>query len=293
MALQIYSRFDVVFLPKGSETRMHATGVSADRIPSDERNVTYRAFHHLLSHVGEPAPALHITTHNGIPLERGLGGSGSAILGGLLAANAWLDEALAQEKLLAMAADLDGHPDNVCPSLLGGLRVACVDGDAIHTLPVPFPAGLRVVLVVPELRLETRAARTVLPTEVPMADAVFNLGRLAVLLAAFAALEYPSLSVGMQDRLHQPYRRALIPQLDAVFDAAAAAGAWGVALSGAGPSVAAFCTDRADVVGEAMKAAFAAGGVAADTHITGIDSRGATVTRLAPSDPAAARAPHP
>jgi len=281
MALQVHSQFEFRFLPDEQATIIDASGVDSERIATDESNATYRAFRRLFETLGKPAPKIHITSRNGIPVERGLGGSGAAILGGLLAAAEWLnagpDEPLNRDELLRVATELDGHPDNVCPSLLGGLRAAALDGETVHTLAIPCSEELRVVVAVPDLQVSTKKSRALLPSQVPTSDAVFNLGRLAILVAAFATFEYSYLGIGMQDRLHQPYRGRLIPALDAVFDGAMQAGASGVALSGSGPSVVAFCTHGAESIGGAMQTAFAAGGVSADVLVTGIDFQGTAV----------------
>jgi homoserine kinase len=249
--------------------------MNAEDIPTGENNLSYRAFRMLFERVGETPPPISIRIVNGIPLERGLGGSGSAILGGLLAANAWVSERLSDEDLLDMATELDKHPDNVAASLYGGLRVACWDGARVRTLPVACSDDLQIVLAVPDVRVATSEARKVLPESVPFRDAVFNVGRVALLVSALATVHYSYLRTGMEDRLHQNYRESLIPQMQQVFDAALSAGAWSAALSGSGPTIAAFCTGRADVIGDAMKKSFADAGISATIHITTVDFRGA------------------
>jgi len=280
MALQIHSRYE--FAPFKGEEAFHiqATGLNAESIPADETNLAYRAFCGLFEHVGEKTPRVAIRITNGIPLERGLGGSGSAILGGLLGANAWLDYPLSNEEILNIAARHDGHADNVAASLLGGLRVACWDGDRVFTLPIQCTDDLQVVLAVPRKRVATQSARTILPEHIPLSDAVFNIGRVALLVAAFASMEYSFLGVGMEDRLHQTYRQALMPEMSEVIAAAKEAGAWGAALSGSGPTIVAYCIGRAEEVGEAMKKTFSRARIDATIHITTIDFRGASTSLL-------------
>lgn len=278
MALQIHSRYDVTFVDDGPPFEIVATGLNAERIPTDESNLALQAFRKLCSSVGQEPPRIHMRVLNGIPLERGLGGSASAILGGMLAANAAMPEPLDNDAVLSLATELDGHADNVTASLYGGLRVACRDGAKVLSLPIAPADDLQIVLAVPRISVATKAARTILPTDVPLADAAFNIGRAALLVAAFASLEYSYLDVAMDDRLHQRHRTLLIPQMDAVFLAAKEAGALAAALSGSGPSIIAFCLTGAEDVGEAMRRAFASGRVDATVHITTIDFRGASVT---------------
>jgi homoserine kinase len=278
LALQIHSRYDVTFVDDGPPFEIEATGLNAERIPTDEGNLALQAFWKLCEAVGHEPPSIRMRVLNGIPLERGLGGSASAILGGLLAANAAVPEPLEDDDLLALATDMDGHADNVTASLYGGLRVACRDGRKVISLPIELADDIQIVLAVPRISVATRAARTILPAEVPLEDAAYNIGRAALLVAAFASLEYSYLDVAMEDRLHQQHRKLLIPQMDAVFLAAKEAGALAAALSGSGPSIIAYCTAGADDIGEAMRRAFAAGRVEASVHTTTIDFRGASVT---------------
>ncbi|GIX07442.1 MAG: homoserine kinase [Candidatus Poribacteria bacterium] len=277
LAVQVHSRYDITCDARRRGLEIHVEGLHASEIPTDTTNLTYRAFVRLFQQRGVEVPGLSVHVRNGIPLERGLGGSGSAILAGLLAANAWLGEPLSLEAILLEAARMDGHPDNVAASLYGGLRVVCWDGDRLLTLPVPCSDDLQVVFAIPTVQVQTGVARTLLPKQVPFEDARFNVGRVALLVAALAGFEYAYLSAAMRDRLHQPYRKRLVPQLDAVIQAAEEAGAWGAALSGSGPTVVALCTGDAEAVGEAMREAFSAEGVAAETLIARIDFRGATV----------------
>ena len=176
-----------------------------------------------------------------------------------------------------MAVEMDGHPDNVAASLLGGLQVACLTDNGAINLAIPCSDDFQIVFAVPTSQVATKTARSVLPKQVSLDDAAFNVGRVALLVAAFATLDYASLHAGMEDRLHQRHREVFVPQMRAVFQAARDAGAWSVALSGSGPTIAAFCTGRAEAVGDAMKRAFADVGVDATVHPTTIDFRGVTV----------------
>jgi homoserine kinase len=218
---------------------------------------------------------------NRVPPARGLGSSAAAWVGGLVAGNALLGGPLSRDALLALAARAEGHPDNVAAALLGGLTVSCALGDGrVATVSLPVPGGVRWVVLVPEVTSATAEARAVLPQSVPRADAVFNVQRVALLLAALQAGRLDVLGIALDDRLHQPYRLKLFPWMPAVADAARAAGALGCVLSGAGPSLLAAVRDDADVVARSMEDALAAAGVRGRAWAFAVDTEGA-VARLA------------
>ena len=214
---------------------------------------------------------------NGIPAIRGLGGSGTAILGGLLTANALCGEPFSRAELLNFATELEGHPDNVAASLLGGLVVSVMDGGEVHTIKLDCGSALHVVVAIPDFPLSTKEARRVLPQSVKFADAIYNVSRSSFLVAAIATGNFDMLSLAMNDRLHQPYRVPLIRGFDEVAKAAMDAGALSVALSGAGPSIAAYCTTAMKEIARQMTQTFARHQVACDIKILPIDATGASV----------------
>ncbi len=202
---------------------------------------------------------------NRIPLARGLGSSASATVGGLLAANALLDDALPMAELLRLATEIEGHPDNAAPALLGGFVVSAALGDTVEAIRFDVPRGLRAVLFIPDLRLDTGAMRRVLPTTVPRADAVANLGRVALGVAGMATGRRDILEILTEDRLHEPYRAAVYPQLPRMVADARTAGAIGACLSGAGSTIIAFTDSVAGVA--RIQSAFRA--AAADSDLPG------------------------
>src|SRR5439155_412214 len=168
---------------------------------------------------------------------RGLGSSAAAWVGGLVAGNALLGSPLTKDALLALAARAEGHPDNVAAALFGGLTVSSASGPTVTAVSLPVPAGLRWVALIPEVTSATAQARAVLPASVPYHDAVFNVQRVALLLASLWAGRPAALAAALEDRLHEPYRLRLFPWMPEVVRAARAAGALGCVLSGAGPSL--------------------------------------------------------
>ena len=181
-----------------------------------------------------------VRMRNAIPLMRGLGSSAAATVAGLVAANALTGDELDERKVLDLAIQLEGHPDNVAAALLGGFVVVVADDGHAEAVRFDPAARLRCVFFVPDLELATANMRQALPAEVPHRDAVFNIARAALTVAAFASGRSELLRLATQDRLHQPYRSAVFPALPTLIEAAVEAGALGACLSGAGSSVVAF-----------------------------------------------------
>ncbi len=219
---------------------IHVRGDADGAIPRDEGNLVARAAWAVLQHVGQPGLGLRIALEADLPVGGGLGSSAAAVAVGLVAANALCGNPLGVEELLRLGTAIEGHPDNLAPALLGGLCVACQgSGPDLPVLAVRLepPAHLEALVAVPNRQLPTRDARLVLPSAVPFADAVANVQRASLLVAGLAAGRLDVLAEATRDRLHQPYRAALLPGLAACLEGAVAAGACGAFLSGAGSSV--------------------------------------------------------
>jgi homoserine kinase len=252
-------------------------GIGADMIPKDPDHPAYRAARFVAEMIDESDVHFHLVQENGIPPARGLGGSAAALVGGAVAANDLLGRPMAPPDLLNLVCDLDGHPDNAAPALLGGLVIGTLTPEGISSVRLE-PKNLDVVVAVPDFAVSTTAARRALPESVSHKDAAFNVGRAGLLLGALATGEYDLLRVAMQDRLHQPYRSHLIPGLEDVIEAAHASGAYGACLSGSGPTVLAFSPEgNAQRIAHAMHAAFEARGVRAKAWALDVDLTGARV----------------
>lgn len=243
-----------------------------------EDSLAHQAMDRLYAKVGEARPALFVQTEANIPFSRGLGSSSTAVVGGLLGANALLGNPLDSEAILALALEIEGHPDNVAPALFGGFQIAVREPDGTITrVSVPAPEGLRAVVCIPELILPTEHARAALPAQWSRAETVANLGRVAVLMTALLSRRWELLRVGMDDRLHQPYRAHLIPGFRAAIEAALTAGAYGAALSGSGSALLAFTEAHEEQIGEAMTKAIRDAGNLAQWMALEIDAHGAEV----------------
>ncbi len=253
MALSLWNTLRLAWADEPS-VRLH--GLGADSLPRGADNLIHRSARRALDEAGHGGRSLSIEALQAIPLSRGLGSSSAAIVGGVYGANALLGHPLPPRRLLEIAAEIEGHPDNVAPALMGGLSIALADDDGgVQAAPVPLPADLQCVVYIPDAPMPTDEARRVLPPEVPRADAVFNAGRAALLVAALALDRPEYLRLATQDRLHQPQRQGVFRQMKVIFDHALAAGAHGVFLSGAGSSVVALTKrgeNRAYTIGYEM-----------------------------------------
>jgi homoserine kinase len=268
--------------PGGSGLRIvNLSGEGVDRLARDSSNRVIQAAWAAARAAGASPGDLRadLEMHSSIPLARGLGSSAAAAVAGALVADRLLGGAVGEENVLKVAVEMEGHPDNVLPSLRGGLQVAVrEESGRILSCPVPLGAPIRAALFIPDEELSTSAARAVLPREVPLRDAVFNLSRAALLVAALAAGRLDLLGEAMNDRLHQPARSTLLPWLPALLAEARAAGAAGAALSGAGTTVCALCApEMAPAVVRALSQAAASRGVQGRSEVVEVAVPGARV----------------
>jgi homoserine kinase len=223
----------------------------------DDDNLILRSARALFREVAADYPGFAIDSTNRIPFGRGLGSSAAAIVCGLLVANHCLGGPLDEAAFVELAVRLEGHPDNVVPCLLGGARVATrAENGSIVEARIPVALPLRAVLFVPEQSVPTAHARGLLPTGVRLADALFNVARSSLLVAALAGGRPELLAEATRDRLHQPYRAPLFPAGATLLESAMRAGASGAFTSGAGPSILALCPDEtsAEMVASAFDA---------------------------------------
>jgi homoserine kinase len=253
-------------------------GEGADRLARDGTNVVARGVKLAYEAVGRPFKGCALECVNRIPAARGLGSSAAAWVGGLVAGNALLGSPLSRNVVLALAARAEGHPDNVAAAIFGGLTVSCGTPEGVTAVTLPVTKSLAWVVLVPEVTSATAEARALLPRSVPREDAVFNVQRVALLLAGLQTSLPQALSVALDDRLHQPYRLKLFPWMPDVATAARAAGALGCVLSGAGPSLLAVVAGDGPAVGSAMEAALSRAGVRGKARILDVDASGASST---------------
>ena len=262
MALCIWNEIDVR-LGETIRPTVRITGQGEDSLPQDDSNLVYRAYSRLLQETGRSLPVPVITCRNEIPLERGLGSSAAAIVGGLVAANHLAGSPLSPQEIMPLAVELEGHPDNVAPALLGGIRIIVPGPGSLITAPVPLPADLRAVLFIPEVSISTAAARAVMPATVSLNDALFNVGRTALLVNALTTGRLQDLKAATEDRLHQPHRSHLLPAMRLIIQEALKGGALGAFVSGSGSTVLALAQ------GHEMSVAYEMAEMARKTNVPG------------------------
>ena len=326
-ALTLYNQFKFTRVDSvgSSGVRITVTGAEAHLVKTDKSNLVYQSFVKLYKLLGQMPPAVQIEIELSFPLARGLGSSATAIVGGLMGANHLAGEPLDQGEVMRLAIDLEGHPDNVVPALVGGCRLAARglvdeplrrgqprgrrDGAARNGFPsvgdrepegvsrlertarrgerrggegewevcdVAWHSDVVPVVAIPDFELSTQEARRVLPDQVSRADAIFNTAHLGLLVRGLETGRGDWLRGAMQDRLHQPYRQVLIPGYEVVRSAAVAAGAYGMVISGAGPTLLALTSEaRSGAVAVAMATAWQEEGITAQARSLQIDSQGA------------------
>jgi homoserine kinase len=287
LALAVSLRNEVIIHPAGGLREggepiicVDIEGCGQETLPRDRSNMVVAAALRVLRKAVRVPERLRFRLINRVPLSSGLGSSAAATVGGLIAANEVCGKPLTQEEVLALAVEIEGHPDNVSAALLGGLTVSVIDSEGRVLVTQPRVRNdLLFVFCVPKIEVRTPQARKALPARYSREDAVFSLSRVALLTALLQGGEKPMLRVAMEDRIHQPYRSKLAAGIDRAMAAALKEGALGACLSGSGPTVLALA-DRAanpDAIGRAMSRAFAAARVESESLILDVSRQGARV----------------
>ena len=273
IALPLLAEFDV------RPARTWSVDANGEGIPAGEDNLFVIAARAVGKAARANVPAQHVQQRSAIPNARGLGSSAAAIVGGAVTANALLGEPLDRRTLLRVASEVEGHPDNVAAALYGAFTLALPEEGGPVATRIAFPRTWRICMFIPSATLETASSRDILPTQVSRDDAVFNLAHAAALVAAVLRADGALLSLAMSDRLHQPARTSLVPALAEIIGAARGAGAFGAALSGAGPSVIAIAPTRlAPRVVSAMEEAAEVHDVGGRGRVLRVRAAGAQVT---------------
>jgi len=280
MAVSLYNIFKVMELLPEHEYRIEAHGEGARELSDPSANLVVRAYEEACRRWGVKGPGLSLWCHNIIPLCRGLGSSAGAVVAGVLIAKHLTCRDADEEELLRIMTMIEGHPDNVAPCFLGGMVVSCWDGEELRYVRLPaLPPEVLCVVAVPNERVKTSDARKALPGQVPFEDAVFNLGRAALLTAAWATGKWEYLKWGMDDRLHQQYRSKLFKGGEVIFSRVRdLPECLSVAISGSGPSVIALVNGPTQRVAEAMCKTFTEHGVRSQFFVLDGSANGAHVS---------------
>ncbi len=288
MALPVYNTVTI------EETVLPGTGVeinviadsdsidqlSLDHIPLDENSIVYKAVELLYNSIGQTPSELKITIHSNIPVARGLGSSSSVIVGALIAANELLGRPADEVALLSIACEIEGHPDNITPAIVGGLVISSQEDDgSVVYRKLEWPAEWAVTVCVPDFELATDIARSVLPSEVPMKDAIFNAKRLAMFVEAIHTKDSSLMKLALQDRLHQPYRMKLVPGLDSIIDNLKHFdNVLGCVLSGAGSSILIISEkNNVDKIKDIVKETWAAQNIKCEIKTLSVENSGAHI----------------
>ncbi|MEE1076641.1 MAG: homoserine kinase [Acutalibacteraceae bacterium] len=239
IALTMYNQ---VWMEVSDETLI--TSKDDIKVPTDKSNLIYWSAEHLYKVCGKQFPGLTIIQENNIPMTRGLGSSSACIVAGLVGANRFLGNPLTKKDLVNLASEIEGHPDNTTPALMGGLVTSAIDGGKVYSVSVPVAENIRFGVFIPPFELSTEYARGVLPETYTKEQAVFNLSRSSLMTSSLFSGSLENLRVAVQDQLHQPYRKSLIKGYDTVFRTSYELGSYGTYISGAGPTIIAIIDDK-------------------------------------------------
>ncbi len=276
-ALTIYNRFELRINPQ-TQLKITVEGSESTSVSTNPDNLLYRSFSALYQHLGQPTPGVEMKIGLGVPLARGLGSSATAIVGGLVGANYLAGNPLQPSELLELAIAREGHPDNVVPALLGNCQLSVATEKGWQICPIPWSEKITPVVAIPNFELSTEVARSVLPQQIQRQDAIFNIAHFGLLLQGLATNQGEWLKGALADRLHQPYRESLIPGYREVREAAITAGAYGLVISGAGPTLLALVdSTQAVAVESAITQAWLNHGIQAMVKSLAIDTQGTRI----------------
>ena len=277
LACNLYNYFTYELIDQGLSLKIEGEGT--EKLKAGKNNLAFLSFYKVWDMIVGSKTGLSVIMSNNIPLSRGLGSSSTAIVAGLVAANHLTGNTLSKNEIVQLATEIEGHPDNVAPAILGGMTISYVDNGRASSLKFLPLKPFKLVAVVPDMPLATSLARRAIPKTVPHQDAVFNTSRAALLVGAMLTGDYQHLAAGLDDRLHQPYRAQLIPGMEDAFKAAVNNGAFNAIISGAGSTLMAYVPINVscEAVGEAMCKALSEHDLHSVFHILDIDTEGAVV----------------
>ncbi|MCI1477559.1 MAG: homoserine kinase [Clostridium beijerinckii] len=244
----------------------------------NEENIIYKAMKYCFDKAGYKIKGLEISEiKQDVPVSRGLGSSSTCIVGGLVGANEILGKKFSEEELLEMAVEIEGHPDNVAPALLGGMVVAIFDENKTYYDKIDVKNGIKFISIIPNFRLSTEEARKVLPKEISLKDGVYNVSRAALMVACFSSGKYELLRYACKDAFHQNYRSKLIPGFEEVYNKSYELGALACYLSGAGPTIMAIIDEKDERFSNKLKEFLQIKGLEWNILGLSLDNAGATI----------------
>lgn len=239
MAVNIYNTISFEETDKGLE--IEVIGDGSDTVPLDENNMAYETAKYFFDKVGYKFKGLKIKIHNYIPIARGLGSSSSIVIGALLCANDIAGTNMSKDEILNIANEIEGHPDNVTPALVGSITASVILGDTVEYKKIIPPDMLDTIVLIPEYEMSTNEARKILPKTYDRQDCIYNISRASLLIMAMITSDYELLSKVVDDKIHQPYRKSLIKEYDFFENIMKSNGALATFISGSGSTLMAFC----------------------------------------------------
>ena len=288
MALPIYNTItleETVLPGTGVEINVIAAGdtvdqLSLEHVPSDENSIVYKAVELLYNSIGQSPSELKINILSNIPVARGLGSSSSVIVGALIAANELLGRPADEIALLSIACEIEGHPDNITPAMTGGLVISSQENDgSVAYRKLDWPSDWAVTVCIPDFELSTDIARSVLPADVPLKDAVYNAQRIAMFVQAVHTKDSELMKLALHDKLHEPYRMKLVPGLDKIIDNLKHFdNVLGCVLSGAGSSILIISEkNNLDKIKSVVKETWADQNIKCDIKTLSVENNGAQI----------------
>ncbi len=231
IALNIYNEFVFEEIQDGLEI------LGCEEKYKNKDNLIYTSMLKTFEEIGYKKKGIKITINSEIPTSRGLGSSASCILAGVIGANQIASSPLSKEDIFKIATEIEGHPDNIAPALFGGLVTSIVEDDEIHYNQIEIANGIKFIALVPDFSLSTEESRQVLPEKINYSDAVYNIGRVSLMISALSNGNFELLKYGLKDKMHQQYRGSLIPNYDLIMEKCESMSILGTYLSGAGPTI--------------------------------------------------------
>ncbi|NLP43758.1 MAG: homoserine kinase [Peptococcaceae bacterium] len=277
LAVKLYNTFTI---EESSKLQIILKGTYTSNIATDETNLFWRSANILWKKISFKPIPLKITFNTQVPPARGLGSSSTAVVGGLMAANAFAGNPLDKLELLEIATSIEKHPDNVCPALFGGVTLTVMTENSLIPRILTKNPKFKAVVIIPDIMLRTEKARNILPKSISRQDAVFNASRVGLLVDVFLTEDYDLLAVATQDKIHQNQRAELIPGVLEALQTAINSGAYGAALSGSGPSLIAFCPNGKELdVATNLQRILSSSSITSKYLILDVDPDGAILTK--------------
>ena len=277
VAVGLYNRLRIEEIPSGLEIKTYNSG---GYVLQNENNLIYRAMRVVFDTVGYEPSGIRIIQNSSIPMTRGLGSSSACIIGGMVGANALSGRKLSYSEILNLAAQMEGHPDNVAPAMYGGFCVSLMENNQVVTKSHKLNPKIKFAVMIPDYFVPTKKSRGLLPEQVNLKDAAFNISRASMFQAALITGDMEKLRYAAQDRLHQPYRKDYVDGMEDIFKKSYEAGSRATYLSGSGPTIVSVIDGQYDEFEKEMSSFFAENAHKWKCRILSIDNVGTVVSEI-------------